>query len=172
MRESYQNRLAPKKHMIGARTDPYESCRTSPGNGARTSLGRANSRGSSCELRIMDGLVRDDKNTQRAVLTKTRSKPSFEKAATRMREWAAGNYHCLHRRPAGSEVTGALGRLRWKERGTKLRGKIRHDRRGRSLHRRYRNRPRRLFDRLRPSPLRSYRRISWRLRLSRLLSHC
>ena len=71
-----------------------------------------------------------------------------------------------------SEVTGALGRLRWEERGIKLRRKIRHDRRGRSLHRRYRNRPRRLFDRLRLSRLRSYRRISWRLRLSWLLSHC
>jgi hypothetical protein len=62
--------------------------------------------------------------------------------------------------------------LCWEERGTKLRGKIRRDRRGRSLHRRYWNRPRRLFDRLRLSRLRSYRRISRRLRLSRLLSHC
>ena len=50
----------------------------------------------------------------------------------------------------------------------RLKGKIRRDRSGRSLHRRYRNRPRRLFDRLRLSRLRSYRRISWRLRLSRL----
>jgi len=42
------------KHMIGARTDPYQWCGTSPGNGARTSagIGRASSRGCSCELQI------------------------------------------------------------------------------------------------------------------------
>ena len=73
----------------------------------------------------------------------------------------------------GSEVTGAPGRLcREEERGTKLRAKSRHDRSRRSLHRRYRNRLRWLFDRLRLSRFRPYRRISRRLRLSRLLSHC
>jgi hypothetical protein len=93
-----------------------------------------------------------------------------EKAVTRPREKAIIFY--ISGKP-GSEVTGAPGRLcREEERGTKLTAKIRHDWSRRSLHRRYRNRLRWLFDRLRPSRFRPYRRISWRLRLSRLLSHC
>jgi hypothetical protein len=95
------------------------------------------------------------------------------KAVTRLRERAAGSYHFLHLGKPGLEVTGAPGRLcREEERGSKLRANIRHDRSRRSLHWRYRNRLRWLFDRLRPSRFRPYRRISWRLRLSRLLSHC
>ena len=64
-------------------------------------------------------------------------------------------YHCLHRRPLARSSP-----VRWDdydgERGTRLKGKIRRDRSGWSLHRRYRNRPRRLFERLRLSRLRSY----------------
>jgi hypothetical protein len=47
-----------------------------------------------------------------------------EKAATRLRRGPARSDHCPHRRPAGSEVTGALRPLEWEEHGAKLRDEI------------------------------------------------